>query len=377
MRFLFTIGLLVLGTFSISLPLGVARVDAATNAAPQLCASPSGSSDSTAVLARVGNQQITLADLVQGQHLFQADYQFYLAEVDALNQAIDKQLLEQEARKEKVTVDQLLQRHVTNRLNISEENLHFYYSLLAASRKATPPYSQLREDIRKSVTDILERHMKEAYLQTLRDEYHVRVLLQPPQAEFALKDARSTGPTDAPVTVVEFADFECPYCRQVEPNLEKLRENYAGKVRFVYEDFPLPMHSHAEKAAEAARCAAAQGKFWPYHDRLFAADQKGLDVPDLKAAAASVGLDTNSFNKCLDSGEQAAAIQSDMDQGKRLGVSATPTFFINGHLVAGAMSYEAMRDLVDQELAAKAGAGKPASTSESQASANSVTAATK
>ena len=162
---------------------------------------------------------------------------------------------------------------------------------------------------------------------------------------------------------VEFADYQCPYCQQAAPALLKLESEYKGKVAFAFKDLPLPMHPLAEKAAEASRCAAIQGKYWDYHDTLFSTQK--LEIPDLKEAAQKLNLDTAAFNKCLDSGEEAKAVQTQLEEGNRLGISGTPTFFINGRLMTG-HSYDELRKAIDQELAVATRRPKEISTTASR-----------
>jgi protein-disulfide isomerase len=147
---------------------------------------------------------------------------------------------------------------------------------------------------------------------------------------------------------VEFADYECPYCQKVQPDLVKLQQQFGVNIALVYKDFPLPMHPLAQKAAEAARCAGAQGKFWEYHDALF--ENRKLQVSDLKQQAVALKLDSSRFDKCLDSGEQAAAVKKDAAEGLRLGLAGTPSFFTNGHFLSGALGYPKLREAVLQEL---------------------------
>jgi protein-disulfide isomerase len=147
---------------------------------------------------------------------------------------------------------------------------------------------------------------------------------------------------------VEFADYECAYCQKVYLEVKALEENYSGKLAVVFKDFPLPMHPLAEKAAEAARCAGAQGKFWEYHDALFA--NKKLQVAELKEQARALQLDSARFDQCLDSGQQAAAIAKDAAEAKRLGLTGTPSFFANGHFLSGAISSLKLRETINQEL---------------------------
>ena len=134
------------------------------------------------------------------------------------------------------------------------------------------------------------------------------------------------------------------------PTLDKLQQEFGSKVALVFKDFPLPMHPRAQKAAEAARCAGSQGKFWEFHDALFA--NKTLEVPRLKEQAGALKLDTTRFDRCLDSGEQSGAVQKDLAEAQRLGLTGTPVFFVNGHFMSGAVSYEKLRQSIQEELAA-------------------------
>lgn len=160
------------------------------------------------------------------------------------------------------------------------------------------------------------------------------------------------GLEDAPVTIVEFSDFECPFCaRFVKETLPKIEENYikTGKVKFVFRDFPLPFHPNAQKAHEAAECAREQGKFWEYHDILFKNTQ-ALSVSDLKNYANELGLDTIKFNECLDSGRKTEEVEKDLQDGQNYGVQGTPTFFINGIQIVGAQPYSVFEQIIEQEL---------------------------
>jgi protein-disulfide isomerase len=159
-------------------------------------------------------------------------------------------------------------------------------------------------------------------------------------ANVSVDDDPSWGPADAPVTIVEFSDFQCPYCgRFATQTLPQIKQAYEGKILFVFRDFPLSsIHANAEKAAEAAGCANDQGKFWEYHDILYS-NQSALDVASLKSYASQLGLDTATFDECLDSGAHAQEIQKDVQDGTSYGVNGTPAFFVNGLLVVGALPF--------------------------------------
>lgn len=168
--------------------------------------------------------------------------------------------------------------------------------------------------------------------------------------DVSVDDDPSIGPEDAPVTIVEFSDYQCPFCARAEPTIEQVLKEYEGKVRLVYRDFPLSFHQNAQKAAEATECADEQGKFWEYHDKLFE-NQDALDVNNLKQYAKDLGLDSSKFDNCLDSGKYTEEVQKDLADGQSLGVSGTPAFFINGRLVSGAQPFSAFKQVIDGELA--------------------------
>jgi len=164
-------------------------------------------------------------------------------------------------------------------------------------------------------------------------------------------DDPAIGPPDAPVLIVEFSDFQCSYCaRFATETLGQILDAYGDQVRLVFRDFPLTsMHTHAQKAAEASQCAYEQGEYWEYHDLLFQ-NQQALDVDSLKGYAQQLGLDTDAFNECLDSGQYSSEVQNDLTQGQSYGVTGTPTFFINGHLLRGAKPFSDFQAMIEEEL---------------------------
>ena len=169
---------------------------------------------------------------------------------------------------------------------------------------------------------------------------------------------RLRGDVDGAVTIVEFADFQCPYCQAAEASLKELLEKYKGTVRLGFRDFPLrPIHPQAQAAAEAARCAGDQGKFWEYHDLLFA-NQATLGVDAFKEHAQAAGMDAERFEACLKSGRFRSSIENDLQSGIAAGVSGTPAFYINGTLLSGAQPVSAFEKIIESELAETAAAGK-------------------
>jgi protein-disulfide isomerase len=164
-------------------------------------------------------------------------------------------------------------------------------------------------------------------------------------------DAPALGPADAAVTIVEFADFECPYCASAEPTLERLLAEYGGKVRLVFKHNPLPGHKNALLAHRAAVAAGRQGRFWEMHDLLYAS-QEMLDRETLKSHARTLGLDLVAFEAFLASPESTQAVSADMSQAGKLGIKGAPAFFINGRFLPGAQPIEVFREVIDQELQA-------------------------
>jgi protein-disulfide isomerase len=184
----------------------------------------------------------------------------------------------------------------------------------------------------------------------LKKQYGFKSYLEPLRQKIETAGFPSKGPATAPVTLIEFSDFECPYCGGLFPTLKQVEKNYSDKLRIVYRQFPLTnIHPHAQKAAEASLCAFDQQRFWEFHDSMFG-NQRELSVPDLKQRAADLKLDTAKFNECLDSGRKVAAIQSDIQAGARAGVTGTPAMFINGRMLSGNQPYSEIQGLIEDEL---------------------------
>jgi protein-disulfide isomerase len=169
------------------------------------------------------------------------------------------------------------------------------------------------------------------------------------QVNLTVDPAMARGATGAPVTIVEFSDYQCPHCQRVQASLAQVMHEYDGQVRLVVKDFPLASHRLARPAHEAARCAARAGQFWPYREILFEA-QPRFERDDLLRYALQLGLDRQPFARCLDERAAAAAVEADVSQGRALGVRSTPTFFVNGHMLVGAQPADAFRHAIEGAL---------------------------
>lgn len=320
------------------------------------------SQDGDTVIAEINGTRLTLAqfEAKRPSALFQARNNYFEAEKKAILTYIDDFLLEQQAQKENLTVPELLDKHVNSSIAKDPDDaaLRVYYEGL----DTTEPFENVRDKIIEHIREGRRTKAKAAYIESLHSQATISFDVAPPRMAIPLKNASIRGSSDAPVVLIEYADYECPFCQQVQPVLDKLEADFKGRMAFVYKDMPLDaLHPHAEKAAEASRCAKMQDKYWEYHDLLF--KTKGLEVPQLKAEAAQLGLDTTAFDKCLDSGEQAGAIKSVEDEAMQLGLQSTPAFFLNGRFFLGSLSYDQIRKLIEDELnrvSVQARKGQPA-----------------
>jgi protein-disulfide isomerase len=303
-----------------------------------------------AVVAEIDGVKVTRAEFERSNQarLFQPRNTYFEAERKALDEYATDYLLERQARKESLTVAQLLDRHVNSKIakDPSDEALRVYYEGV----NTTEPFESVKVKIIESLRQNRIAKAKAAYIQSLRADAKVVMHLDAPRAEVSVKDAPVRGPKNPKVLIIEYADYECPYCQQIQPALDKLEADFKGKLALAYKDVPLPMHAHAAKAAEASHCAAAQGKYWEYHDVLSATKQ--LELPQLKDHARGMGLNSAAFDKCLDSGEKAQIVQDYVTEATALGLQGTPSFFINGRFISGIQTYEKLREIVEEELGA-------------------------
>ena len=316
--------------------------------------------DPTTKVAEVDGQPVTYGDLQNdhevGAKLRQAEVKaltdLYDQRRGLLDEMISRRLLEEEAKAKGKTVEQWYQtEYVTSVPEPSDAEAKAFYEEHKAQVPQGQTFDDLKDRIKQAVRQQKLREGMGKVLDDLKSRHHVQVSLQAPDLPRIDVEAKgpSRGPTNAPVTIVEFSDFQCPYCGREYPVIERLMKEYDGKLRLVFRHYPLDFHPFAQKAAEAGACAQDQGKFWELHDKMFT-NQGKLAVADLKGYAKSLGMDAPKFDKCLDSGEKKAVVEEDMKAGNAAGVNGTPAFFINGVFVNGAQPYEQMKQTVDREL---------------------------
>jgi protein-disulfide isomerase len=305
------------------------------------------------VIATVGTTRITLGEFERRNPtaLFQARNAFYEAEKKALDSYIEDAILEEQAKKENVSVEELLKRHVYATIPPDPDDvaLHVYFEGL----DTTEPFETVRPKIAEHLRERRVAKARAAYLQTLHQQIPVTVRIEAPRTEISLDNTPVRGNAKSPLQLIEYADYECPYCQQIQPELARLESEYKGRMSFAFKDLPLPTHPHAQKAAEAARCAGQQSKYWEFHDLVLTT--KEVEIPQLKAAARKLGMDGNVFDKCLDSGQQESFVKAQFEEAEKLGLQGTPSFFLNGRYFTGSMTYDQLREIVEAELASRGG----------------------
>lgn len=311
---------------------------------------PALAADLPEVVATVQDQPIsaeTLRASMRSQ-LLQMDLQRYEAMKAQLDALVAGRLIAMEAAERGMSVEEFERAEIFAKMEpVTPEQVRSFYD---ANKEQLPrSFEELEGRIMVHLQRQSEARRRAALARELRERYPVRIALAPPRADVGADDDPFLGPQDAPVTLVEFSDFQCPYCRRVQPVLKRLMTAYHGKLKLVFRDFPLrQIHPQAQKAAEAAQCANEQGQFWPYHDRLFAATELGPE--QLKQYAVELGLDAEGFNACLDSAKYSQEVQSDIDDARAAGVNATPSFFVNGLPINGAVPFERFVELVELAL---------------------------
>jgi protein-disulfide isomerase len=218
------------------------------------------------------------------------------------------------------------------------------------AREIQKPYADIEKELRAAVAQARLNEAREAYYATLRSKYRAEVLVEPVRLAVATSGPRQ-GPANAPVTIVMFSDFECPFCQKVMPAIRETLARYPQSVAVVYRHLPLTgLHSQAYGAAQAAVCADREGAFWPFADALFA-EQKSLGAPLYESTAARLGLDRQRFAACLTGTDTRSVVDADVAAAEELGISGTPALILNGRLLQGAVPAETLAKMVDEELA--------------------------
>ncbi len=306
-------------------------------------------------VAKIGDREISkkeLEDSVRAQLIEIENNRYEILET-GLDEMVTFDLLTREAEARSITVEELQEAEITSKLAPpSEEEIQRIYEE-NQGRLEGKALDDVREMIVSYVQQRDAKNLAMTFLDGLKTKYGVKIMLAAPVFEVALGRHPGRGGDSAPITIVGFSDYECPYCRVGETTIERVMETYGDKVRYFHRDYPLPFHANAKEASQAASCAGDQEKFWAYHTALFLREELSTEV--FRGLADELELDREAFDECLASGRYAAAVDADAEAGAALGVSGTPAFFINGRSLSGAQPFDAFKKVIDAELAKASG----------------------
>jgi protein-disulfide isomerase len=333
---------------------------AAAAALAAVLAIPAAAQDETSAVARIGERTITRAEALEAgkEQLEQVEMQYQQCRSEYernrhevvevfTRDLVRRQLVEAEAKATNVTPEALLASiGVTE---VTQPEVDAFYE----QNRGRIPEGMTRENIDPQIRQFLGEQKRQGALEgfygVLERKHQVKYIIEPLRTPIAATGP-SRGPATAPVTIVEFSDFECPFCERLNPALAQVRKEFGDQVRIVFRQFPLSsIHPNAQKAAEASLCANDQGKFWEMHDALFA-DRSRLPIAELKKTAATLKMDAKKFDACLDSGKYAEQVKTDLREGMQAGVTGTPALFINGRPLSGAVPFEEIAKIVRDEL---------------------------
>ncbi|MFX3675491.1 MAG: DsbA family protein [bacterium] len=307
------------------------------------------------IVAKIGDVEITEKEMLQGieSQVYDAEVKLHELKMGRIRSLVLKSLMEGDSRKKGLSNDEFLEKYIANDIKISNKDIDAFI----AERKI--PKENVNDQIKEKVRQFLEMEKKKEAIENWIGEKTkksaVEVYIAEPSRPVFDVDTGSApfaGGADAKVTVVEFSDFQCPFCAKGAEIMNELKKKYGSKIKIAFKNYPLPFHTHAKDAAHAGLCVNEQKSeyFWKLHDLMFA-DQTKLSREDLKASAKKIGANSEEFDKCMSSNKFMAAIEADMEQGKDLGVQSTPTFFVNGQLINGAHPVETFSEIIDRELA--------------------------
>lgn len=354
--------MLALIAVAVALPLAACAPETKCPPAASCPACPSGSAAASAssasgseVVATIDKVEITRADLEKSvkSQLFEVDNQRYEILEDGLNNLVSEKLLEMEAKSQGKSVEDLQKELLS--AAVEEPPAEVVQKVYDENKEQLGGKSL--DEVRGRIVEYLKNQGRaqkaQALLAELRSKHPTVIKLAPPVVEVSDGGRASRGGgAAAPVTIIGFSDYECPFCKKGEEVIAQVMSTYGDKVRYVHRDYPLPFHKNARRAAEAARCAGEQGKFWEVHDALFG--QPALSDEKITEIAVTAGSDKTKLEACLADGRMKTVVEEDMTAGGDVGVSGTPAFFINGRMLSGAQPFERFKAIIDAEIA-KAG----------------------
>jgi protein-disulfide isomerase len=306
------------------------------------------------VVVRIGDEVITATEVesMVGPSLVKLRQEIYNTTVGELNAQIFERLVTEKATAEGLTREEFLAKNVDAKMTEPAEDEIAKVMSMYRARLA-----QDDAQAREQVVQALQQQQQAKLIEALRDELFaeadVVILLQPPRAAVAITDGTpSRGPVSAPIVLVEYTDYQCPYCSRAQPTIDAVMERYDGQIRHVFKNLPLPMHQQAQLAGEAALCAQDQGKFWEFHDWLFE-NQRTMNRESMITQAGELGMNADLFTACISDRTYQERVDADMKEARGFGITGTPGFMINGRVLTGAQPLEAFEAIIDEELTLK------------------------
>ena len=314
------------------------------------------SSSDKSIIAEVAGQKIPRKDLMRGidAEIFDLEYKIYQMKINRLRALALEKFMKSDKRKEGMSNDEYLNKYIAGKNPVTEKDIATFV------KERSIPKEQMNDMVRGQIKKFLEVEKKKLAVDRWLGEQTAKnpIVVYFPKPERPVFDIKvndqdpSWGSSNAKVTIVEYSDFQCPFCSKGAAVISEIKKAYKGKVRVVFKNFPLPFHPLAKGAAEAALCAGEQGSdyFWKLHDLMFK-DQASLTQDQLTKIAKKIGVNVEKFSKCLESNKFLSKIKDDMALGQELGIKSTPTFFVNGQLLNGALPFGVFKEIIDAELA--------------------------
>jgi protein-disulfide isomerase len=307
------------------------------------------------IAAKVGSTEISNKELVDGieSEIYEAEAKLFELKFNRLKSILLQRYMDADPRKKNLSNDEFLEKFIAKDVKITAKEIDAFI------KQQNIPKEHINDQVKEKISNYLGMERKkeavEKWIAQQTKKTPVEVYIPKPRRptfEVTVGNAPTFGPKTAKVTIIEFSDFQCPFCAKGADVLTELKKKYGNKIQVAFKNYPLPFHNHAEIAAVAGLCANEQSTnhFWKMHDEMFK-NQDSLSADGLKKLARTIGLKMDAFEKCLTENRHIAQVRADMEEGKKINVKSTPTFFVNGQLIAGAQPLEVFSQIIDEELA--------------------------
>jgi protein-disulfide isomerase len=305
-----------------------------------------------AVLATLNGENITDSQIQPRikNSMMKVMAQMYEIKRDAVDEMIDDKLLEQEAKKRGVATDALIKAEIDSKITTpTDDEARAMYEVYK-KRFGNKTYEEVAPMVKSQLVSQKKQKLYGEFLEKLRKVAKLSYKIERPSFAVSMDDDAHIGNPTAPIKVIEFTDYQCPFCKKARPNIQQVIDAYKDKVVYVLRDFPLSFHKFAKSAANAAQCAGEQGKYFEFSNKIWD-NQQDLTEATFKNYATTLGLDMAKFSACSTSNKYFKEIDKDQADGAAAGVTGTPAYFINGKFLSGAQPFEAFKQIIDEELA--------------------------